>query len=155
MTQCFSFNGPLLIFFLYVSNISMCCEAAGNRRLLLRVDPKDQAVCHSSWRSALYSEKMEPGRPHTCEFITMNIQYRQNCNTVWQFLPLKTNFSRMFPQAPRCDQQRSDCSNSRHHPPAPPLLKLLAFLQLTIGQHFSPSSVGRRNAPPWHGGWLL
>lgn len=34
------------------------------------------------------------------------------CNIVWRFSALKTIFSRMFPQAQRCDQQRSDCFNS-------------------------------------------
>lgn len=55
---------------------------------------------------------------------------------------------RMFPTTPRCDQQGSDCSNSRHLPPHPPPLMLMAAPLLTIGQSWTPPTSVGENALP-------
>lgn len=128
------------------SNFSVCRGAAGNCRFLLRVHPKEQAVCHRSRRSASYSQQTGADRLCTCEFITMNINDTSKLSQLYLFIaviswnvpttqPLNhPDSSRMCPATLGCNQQESDCSNSGHLPP--PLLFHRSPLDLSVSTPF-------------------
>lgn len=99
------------------SNISLCRGAAGDRRLLLRVHPKEQTVCHRPRCSAAYSPQTGPRRLCTREFITLNNSYTSELHlspiaVIYCEMLLPSISFRICPAPLRCNQQGSDCSPS-------------------------------------------
>lgn len=142
ITKCFSSLVLHMCCCLYVwSYISLRHGTAGNDRFFLWGHLKEQDVCHSSRRSASYSQQTGNYRLNACESLWIFLTLLTSHILLFNVQILFLMFFRTLPASPKCDQQGSDGFRSNLPLSPPPLFPLVILL--TIGRHcLLPLSVG-------------